>query len=181
MTKLGEAFRSNRLAFTGLLLMLVAVAALGWIVVKGGARTGSTTSSLLTPAVATPNPQIAEFKQLTMNFLEIDLASAQSGSAAAEDVLCVPGSQAIGDAGINSDISRQTHSNFMTSQINPIDSSWTIHLGTNPEVRMRYKVFGHDASWPKLVPSDSDHEIGPFAIDLVFQDFNGKWLVLTSD
>lgn len=167
-------FARWRWQVVGLALAAVLIGGFAWVASRdsAGTRPGAAVSPTASP---TADPRVAMFKQLTVQFLQALDDSDRTGSASAADALTVPGSQAAGNAGINADISIQNHKNFMVSRLDLDESSWRISPAGIVDVR--YSVFGHEATWPSLAPLEADHERGPFAIHLEFEDFNGQWLV----
>lgn len=168
----------------GLTVALGAVLALGVLVFACGSsptvRPTSTATSTPQPT-PTPDPRVAEVEAAARRYVEAVETSAKTGTATAVDQLCVPGSQAEGNAGITADFSRENHYNFMSSHIDFIESSWQVDVNTNTaSVSAQYSVYGHNADWPSLRPREADRESSVVKLTLDFEYQEGQWLVAHS-
>jgi hypothetical protein len=171
------------LQIAGVAVALALVGMLAVLVARGSGRTdtpgdaGGPATARTTTLPGTPDARVAQVKSAVRAFLTADQESARTGDAGPVDDLCVPGSQAQGNAGIAATHSRIAHENFISSRIDFIESSWQVDaLSASAVVDVDYQLYGHTATWPDLRPLESDHQTPLFHMhgELVLD--HGKWL-----
>ena len=129
-------------------------------------------------ATATADLRVAEVQAAARRYVEALAASMRTGSAAQLDALCLPGSQAQGNAGVVAGIVQHKHVAFVATDT--MITSLSVDMNeTTAVATIDYEFTGYDADWPSLHPRAAPRTMTFHAV-LEFSLAGARWLVDSS-
>ena len=109
-------------------------------------------------------------------FVQALVNSMQTGSPTELDSLCVPGSQAEGNAGATAHVVQGTGRAFVTINLQITTLTVNVVAAADATAHAEYTLTGYDAQWPSLKQIGTSRSVDAHH-DLELQLLGGKWLV----